>query len=98
MDRDQILATLRAHEQELRRRGVTHAALFGSVARGEQKATSDIDIMIEIAADAPVDVFDYVEITQYIGDLFPVSVDIANRSSLKSLVRPMAERDALYAF
>jgi len=48
MDRQQVIATLRAHEEELRRRGVRHAALFGSVARGEAISTSDIDILIEL--------------------------------------------------
>jgi uncharacterized protein len=37
VDREKIVATLRAHEPKLRRRGVRHAALFGSVARGESK-------------------------------------------------------------
>jgi predicted nucleotidyltransferase len=39
-----------------------------------------------------------VGLTQYISDLFPVPVDIANRASLKATVRPQAERDAVYAF
>ena len=98
MDADQVIATLQLHEAELRRRGVVHAALFGSVARREGRPDSDIDIMVEIAPDAPVGVFEYVGITQYIGDLFAVPVDVANRESLKPLVRPSAERDAVYAF
>jgi predicted nucleotidyltransferase len=96
--RDQIIATLRAHQAELRRRGVRHAALFGSVARGEARPKSDIDIMIELEPQASVDLFEYVGITQYIADLFPARVDVANRSCLKPLVRPSAERDAVYAF
>jgi uncharacterized protein len=98
IDREEIIATLRAHQEELRRRGVRHAALFGSIARGESKGTSDIDILIELHPQAPVGLFDYVGITQYLADLFPVRVDVANRSSLKPLVRPSVERDALYAF
>ncbi len=98
MKREQILATLRDHEQELRDRGVRHAALFGSVARDEAKPDSDIDILVEIEPDAPVGVFEYVGITQYLADLFPNRVDVANRKSLKALVRPGAERDAIYAF
>jgi predicted nucleotidyltransferase len=94
----EIIATLRAHQAELRRRGVRHAALFGSIARGEAKRGSDIDIMVELDPSAPIDVFDYVGITQYLSDLFPARVDVANRSSLKSIVRPSAERDAVYAF
>ena len=40
MKRDQMIATLRDHERELHRCGVLHAALFGSVARGEEKPGS----------------------------------------------------------
>ena len=98
MNRDQVIATLCAHERELRDRGVLHAALFGSVARNEAKPESDIDILIELEPDAPVGVFEYVGITQYLADLFPNRVDVANRSNLKALVRPSAERDAVYAF
>jgi uncharacterized protein len=98
MNREHAIAVLRSHEQELRHRGVLHAALFGSVARNEAKPTSDIDILVEIEPDAPVGVFEYVGITQYLADLFPGRVDVANRSSLKPFVRPSAERDAVYAF
>ena len=98
MNREQIIATLRAHESQLRQRGVLHVALFGSAARGEAKPTSDIDIMIELEPEAPIGLFEYVEITQYLGDLFPNRVDVANRSKLKPLVRPRAEQDAVYAF
>jgi uncharacterized protein len=98
IERDQILATLRAHEAELRRRGVQHAALFGSAARGEAGQRSDIDILVELDPSILAGVFDYVAITQYLADLFPVRVDVANRGGLKPLVRPRVERDAVYAF
>ena len=97
-NREQVIATLRAHEPILRHRGVLHAALIGSVARGEAKPDSDIDIMIELAPDAPIGLFEYVGITQYLDDLFPNHVDVANRSRLKAIVRPSAEREAVYAF
>ena len=98
IDQERVIATLRAHRAELHRRGVRHAALFGSFARGEGKRTSDIDILIELDPRAPVGLFEYVGITQYLADLFPVRVDVANRSSLKPLARPTIERDAIYAF
>lgn len=98
MNREQVVATLRHHAPELRQRGVLHAGLFGSIARNEATTTSDIDILIELAPDARVGLFEYVGITQYLEDLFPVRVDVANRSRLKPLVRPSAERDAIYAF
>jgi predicted nucleotidyltransferase len=98
MNREQVIATLRAHEPDLRDRGVLHAALFGSIARDEAKPDSDIDIMIELEPEAPIGLFEYVGITQYLADLFPIHVDVANRRRLKALVRPSAERDAVYAF
>jgi hypothetical protein len=98
IEREQILATLRAHRRELRRRGVRHAALFGSTARGEAGPRSDIDILVDLDPRAPVGVFDYVAITQYLAELFPARVDVGNRKGLKPLVRPRVERDAVYAF
>lgn len=98
MNREQIIATLRANEQELRHRGVLHAALFGSVARDEATSASDIDIMIEIEPDAPVGVFEYVGIKQFIADLFEGPVDVVDREGLKPYVRPAVTIDAIYAF
>jgi nucleotidyltransferase-like protein len=54
IDRERIIATLRAHQPELHRRGVRYAALFGFIARGDGKRTSDIDILIELDPQAPV--------------------------------------------
>jgi len=96
--RDRVIATLRAHEPELRARGVVHAALFGSLARGEAGLASDIDLMIDLLPDAPIGLFEYVAITQFLEDLFPTRVDVAERRGLKPLVKPYAERDAIYAF
>jgi predicted nucleotidyltransferase len=98
MQRDEIIEKLRQSEADLRARGVAHAALFGSAARGEQRSDSDIDIMVEIAPDARIGVFQYVGIVQFIEALFPMRVDVANREGLKPFVRPSAERDAIYAF
>ena len=98
MDRQAILDGLRKHEAALRARGVSHAALFGSRARGDNRPDSDIDIMVEIAPEADIGVFQYVGIVQYLEEMFPATVDVANRAAMKSLVRPNAERDAVYAF
>lgn len=98
MDSSEALATLRRAEKALRGRGVKHAALFGSVARGENRSDSDIDIMIEIDPDARITVFDYVDIKGYIAQLFDGPVDVVNREGLKAYLRPAAIADAIYAF
>jgi predicted nucleotidyltransferase len=98
MTNEDIIARLRENEAALRVRGVAHAALFGSRARGDDGPDSDIDIMVEIAPDSYMDVFRYVGIVHAIEDLFPVPVDVSNRIAMKPHVRPAAERDAIYAF
>jgi predicted nucleotidyltransferase len=98
MRRETIIARLREHEAALRARGVMHAALFGSRARGEERSDSDTDIMLELDPAARVTLFDYVGLKDYIADLFDGPVDVVNRDGLKPYVRPAVTVDAIYAF
>ena len=98
MNRQEIIARLRENEAALRARGVAHAALFGSRARGDEHPDSDTDIMIEIDPDAPVGVYEYVRIKEYIVSLFEGRVDVVDREGLKPYVRPAVTSDAIYAF
>lgn len=98
MNRRDIIARLRENKEALRARGVAHAALFGSRARGDDRPDSDTDIMIEIDPDAPVGVYEYVRIKEYIANLFDGQVHVVDREGLKPYVRPVATSDAIYAF
>jgi len=98
MDRDDIIARLRENQSALMAKGVAHAASFGSRARGENRPDSDIDILVEIAPEVGMDLFQYVGIVQSIEDLFPVHVAVSNAVAVKPHVRPAATRDAIYAF
>lgn len=98
MDRARAIRILKQHQTELVKRGVQHVALFGSLARDEGDAASDVDLMIDLEPDAKISMFDYVDLVEYVQGLFTERVDVANRESLKPHVRPSAERDAINVF
>ena len=98
MNCEEIIARLRENEAALRMRGVAHAALFGSRARGDQGSESDTDIMIEFDPEARITVFDYAGLKSYIATLFAGPVDVVNRSGLKPYIKPAATADTIYAF
>lgn len=98
MNRADVLATLRKSEPALRARGVSHAALFGSVARGDNRPDSDIDIMIELDPAMQMTVFDYAGLKEYIAGLFDHPVDVVSHKNLKSYITPAATADAIDAF
>jgi predicted nucleotidyltransferase len=98
MNREEIITRLRESEANLRARGVAHAALFGSRARGNEVPESDTDIMIEFDPAARITVFDYAGLKEYIAGLFDGRVDVVNRDALKPYIKPTANADAIYAF
>ncbi len=98
MDRQAIIDRLKASEAPLRALGVAHVALFGSRARGDNRPDSDLDIMVEIKPEAHIGLWGYMGIVHALEDMFPMRVDVSNRSAQKPHVRPTAERDAVYAF
>lgn len=94
----EVLETLRAHEQELRRLGVRHAAVFGSVARGEATAGSDIDVLVDLDEHQPIGIFEYARLKLYVGDLVGGRGDVVNGRTLKPMLRDNILRDAIHAF
>jgi uncharacterized protein len=98
MSADQIIAVLKRNEDALRARGVLHAALFGSRARGDHRNDSDTDIMIEVDPVADISIFDYVGLKEYISNLIGGRVDVVEKSQLKPYVASGAEADAINVF
>jgi len=98
MNAETAVATLRHHEKDLRARGVAHAAVFGSVARGENRPDSDLDILVEFEPGSEGGVYDYMRFKEYVASLFEIPVDVIDRAALKPHLRAPAARDLKYAF
>jgi hypothetical protein len=79
-------------------RGVAHAAVFGSVARGEACAESDIDVLVDLDESMPMGIFEYARMKLYIDELLEGSTDVVNRRTLKPLLRANILHDAVHAF
>jgi predicted nucleotidyltransferase len=101
MTRDEVISALKAHEPELRLRGVSRAGVFGSLARDEAGPTSDIDVLIRFEPEAPITLWDYASLKRRVARILGVrrgAIDVIDLDAMNSRVRPSAERDAIYAF
>jgi uncharacterized protein len=98
MNKQDAIDVLRRHRDDLRAHGVMHAALFGSVVRGEAGPESDVDILIELDPDLKLDIFAYAGLKRYVAELFEGRVDVVNKEALKPYLRQPVSADAVYAF
>jgi predicted nucleotidyltransferase len=81
-DVETIKATLLQHKIELREKfKVKTIGVFGSYVRGEQKLSSDVDVLVEF--NEPVGLFEFIKLENYLSDLLGVKVDLASKKALK---------------
>ncbi len=74
--------TLKRLKPELQARyHVNNIGLFGSVLRGEQKKTSDTDILVEFSK--PIGFFKFLELEEYLGTILGTKVDLVSKKALK---------------
>lgn len=95
---DRIIATLRVHEAELRRAGIRHVSLFGSVARGDAAADSDVDLAAEFDPAARMDLFRLTALERRLGEILGHRVDLLPEPVEKPRLRANIERDRRRAF
>lgn len=95
---DRVIATLRAHELELRQAGITRLSLFGSVARGDDEARSDVDLAAEFDPAAQMDLFRLAGLEQHIAALIGRPVDLLSEPVEKPRLRANISRDRRNAF
>jgi predicted nucleotidyltransferase len=93
-----IIGTLRAHEAELRRAGIRRLSLFGSIARGDAEAASDVDLAAEFDPAAHMDLFRLNALEHRLAEILGRRVDLLPEPVEKPRLRANIDRDRQRAF
>jgi len=94
MTRDDILATIAANEEALRRLHVKELALFGSYVRGEERPDSDIDFLVELSEKT---FGSYMDLKEFLENLFGKPIDLVMKGALKPRLRDRILGEAVRA-
>ncbi len=89
------LEILRSHEKEIKEKfGIRKIGIFGSFARGEQKETSDVDVLVEF--EKPT--FDnFMNLAFFLEDIFQRKVDLVTSNSLSPYIGPYVKAEVVWA-
>lgn len=95
MNKATVLRLLQKEKSYLVREfGVTNLALFGSLARDDARAGSDIDVLVTF--DGPATSRRYFGVQFYLEDLLGCPVDLVTDKALRPELRPYIEREAIH--
>ena len=101
MERDHIIAALKAHEPELRTAGVLSVSLFGSVARGEASA-HDVDVAVRLGENFSAPGLNYLsrlsELEEHLSGILGCKVDVVEEPVRKQRFQIEIDRDRALAF
>jgi uncharacterized protein len=97
MERDHAIATLKAHEAELKQLGVQLLYLFGSTARDQAHDTSDVDLFFDYE-EGKFGLFDLMDVQEYTSRVLGLAADVMTRDSIHKVLRPGIEATALRVF
>ena len=91
------LTRLRRHAARLRRMGVRHLYLFGSTARGDARANSDVDLFFDYEKGT-LGLLEVIAIEETAAAILGCRADTVPREGINRHIRPQAEREAIQVF
>lgn len=95
---DRIVAALQAHEPELRAAGIHALSIFGSVARGEDNAGSDVDVVVRLDPDAHVGLVRLIALERRLTELLQRPVQLLPEPTDSPRLSLYLERDRQRVF
>lgn len=91
----EILDIIKSHANDIKTQfSVRRIGIFGSFARGEEKASSDIDILVEF--EKPT-FKNFMNLSFYLEDLLEREVDLVTVKGLHPRIRPYVEKDVIWS-
>jgi len=94
MDREQLVAKLTKHLDEIRSRyHVKYLGIFGSVARNENHDGSDVDVLVDFQGKADFD--GYMGLKFHLEELLGMPVDLVTKKGLREEFRPYVDEDLI---
>jgi predicted nucleotidyltransferase len=97
MDQTEAIARLQEHEAELKKLGVEHLYLFGSTARGEAGAESDVDLFFDYPR-GKFGLYELMDVKETAARILGRKTDIMTRDSIHKALRARIEADAVPVF
>jgi predicted nucleotidyltransferase len=97
MTRDETISRLQQHEADLKRLGVEHLYMFGSMARSEAKDSSDVDLFFDYEK-GKLGLFELMDVKEYAASILGRKTDIMTRDSLHKTLRRKIEATAVRVF
>ncbi|SRR5579885_1454844 len=92
---DEIKNVLKSHKEELREKyKVKEIGIFGSYIRGEQKESSDLDILVEY--ETVPGLFKFLELEIYLEELLGTKVDLVRKQAIKSRLKDLILKEVVY--
>lgn len=98
MNQDQLVLKLQALKPALEAEGVAHIALFGSRARGDNKPTSDIDLLLDVKPGHGFTLLDLVGVEHLVSDKVGLVANVFMRRGLDTQFRHSIQPDIVEIF
>jgi len=92
---EELKRILAEHKLYIRKKfKVKSIGIFGSYVRNEHKKRSDVDILVEFVE--PVGMFDFLDLEEYLQNIFQLKVDLVSKKALKPKIGESILKEVIY--
>ena len=98
MDRQTVIDCLKRNQPRLEALGLARVSLFGSTARGQAAAESDVDLAVTLDEAAGIDLFRFAAISEQVRCLLGAPVDLVVEPARNTRIQAEIDRDRLRVY